>query len=210
MAKQGKNKIITSAFQLFLEHGYHGVSLSDIISATSLSKGAIYHHFDSKYAIYLAAIEEYFFKILQMEFPEDDHLAIHVRLKKRYESFINIIDFVEHIGDSGIEFPIRSYFIFQLESERDEYILKRVKKAMNKYRQEITKMVKSAFESNEIHTEIAPSILAKQIMSMIEGIVIHHSSTKRNCKKVLMKQYDEVIVSYLNQLMQVTHSSTHS
>lgn len=201
MAKQGKQRIITVAFELFLAHGYKGVSLSDIIKATQLSKGAIYHHFDSKYEIYIAAMEEYFFKILHIEFPQDDHLPIHLRVRKRFEAFVDIIDFVEHIGKSGINFPIRSYFIFQLESEKDENILPRVKKAMNKYSTEIIKMVKSSIKKQEIGTDLPAKIIAKQIMSMIEGIMIHHSSVKHQCKKLLMKQYDELIASYL-QLLQ--------
>ena len=33
---------------LFSEKGYDNTSLQDIINETKLSKGAIYHHFDSK------------------------------------------------------------------------------------------------------------------------------------------------------------------
>jgi len=202
MAKQAKSKIVTAAFQLFLENGYKGVSLADILKATQLSKGAIYHHFDSKYEIYVAAMDEYFFKILHMDFPQDDHLAIHLRVRKRFEAFVDIIDFVEHIGSTGINFPIRSYFIFQLESEKDDSILPRVKKAMDNYSKEIIKMVKHSIKNQEIITDLPAKIIAKQIMSMIEGIMIHHSSIKRNCKKLLMRQYDELIASYLQLLTQ--------
>lgn len=202
MAKQAKSKIVTAAFQLFLEHGYKGISLADIIKATQLSKGAIYHHFDSKYEIYIATMDEYFFKILHMEFPQDDHLPIQLRVRKRFEAFVDIIDFVEQIGKNGINFPIRSYFIFQLESEKDENILPRVKKAMDNYSKEINKMVKHSIKNQEITTILPAKIIAKQIMSMIEGIMIHHSSIKKDCKKLLMKQYDDLIASYLQLLTQ--------
>ena len=33
---------------MFCEKGYDNTSLQDIINETKLSKGAIYHHFDSK------------------------------------------------------------------------------------------------------------------------------------------------------------------
>lgn len=41
-------RILDSAGRLFLEKGYEGTSLQDIIRDTGLSKGAIYHHFASK------------------------------------------------------------------------------------------------------------------------------------------------------------------
>src|SRR5207247_11159941 len=36
------------ALKLFLERGYHGTSLQDIIDAAQCSKGGFYHHFSSK------------------------------------------------------------------------------------------------------------------------------------------------------------------
>ena len=41
-------RILSTAGRLFLEQGYDGTSLQDIIRETGLSKGAIYHHFSSK------------------------------------------------------------------------------------------------------------------------------------------------------------------
>lgn len=203
MAKQGKERIIAAAFQLFLEKGYKGVRLQDIIERSELSKGAIYHHFNSKYDIYLAAIEEYFFKILETDFPDDDNQNIKKRLRLRYQFFLNLIEFVEKNGD-GIPYPIRTYFIFQLESEKDAAILKRVRTAMDNYRQDITQLVQTAIDKREINSVLTASIIAKQIMSMMEGLAIHHSSVKKNCKSFLIKKYDEVIGSYLDLLVTKT------
>lgn len=41
-------KILDTAERQFIEKGYDSTSLQDIIQATGLSKGAIYHHFTSK------------------------------------------------------------------------------------------------------------------------------------------------------------------
>ena len=40
--------ILDTATKMFSEKGYDNTSLQDIINATKLSKGAIYHHFGSK------------------------------------------------------------------------------------------------------------------------------------------------------------------
>ena len=47
-------RILSAAARLFLEKGYDRTSLQDIIQQTGLSKGAIYHHFSSKEAIFEA------------------------------------------------------------------------------------------------------------------------------------------------------------
>ena len=50
-------KILDTAESLFIEKGYDHTSLQDIIAATGLSKGAIYHHFTSKEAIFYSVCD---------------------------------------------------------------------------------------------------------------------------------------------------------
>jgi TetR/AcrR family transcriptional repressor of lmrAB and yxaGH operons len=40
-----KERLIAAALSLFQARGYHGVSISDILDATALPKGSLYHHF---------------------------------------------------------------------------------------------------------------------------------------------------------------------
>lgn len=49
--EQTERRILDAARRLFAEKGYEKTSVQDIISATGLSKGAVYHHFRSKEAI---------------------------------------------------------------------------------------------------------------------------------------------------------------
>ena len=49
--------ILDTASTLFLQKGYDKTTLQDIINATKLSKGAIYHHFASKEAIIIAVVD---------------------------------------------------------------------------------------------------------------------------------------------------------
>ena len=46
--EQTVKKILDAAAALFAEKGYQSTTLQDIIDATGLSKGAVYHHFRSK------------------------------------------------------------------------------------------------------------------------------------------------------------------
>ena len=50
--------ILDTAARLFTQKGYDRTTLQDIIDATGLSKGAIYHHFASKEAILIAVVEK--------------------------------------------------------------------------------------------------------------------------------------------------------
>ena len=47
-----KSKILDGARQVFRLNGYAAASIDQIINQSGVSKGAIYHHFDSKDALF--------------------------------------------------------------------------------------------------------------------------------------------------------------
>jgi AcrR family transcriptional regulator len=53
-----RRKIIDAAVELFNESGYSNTGLGDIIERAGMTKGALYHHFNSKEALAVAIIEE--------------------------------------------------------------------------------------------------------------------------------------------------------
>lgn len=59
-SNNSKEKIIQSAFSLFISKGYEETSTQDIINLSGLSRGAMYHHFKSKEDI-LRSITEGFY-----------------------------------------------------------------------------------------------------------------------------------------------------
>ena len=52
-----KREIVDVARRLFSEHGFSSTGITDIQSATGLTKGAFYHHFRSKEDVALAVVE---------------------------------------------------------------------------------------------------------------------------------------------------------
>ncbi len=52
-----RQHIIDAAIRLFADNGFEAVSIEAILLACGVSKGALYHHFASKEAVFLAALE---------------------------------------------------------------------------------------------------------------------------------------------------------
>ena len=50
-------RLLEAATALFTEHGYAGTSVDMLLAAAEVSRGAFYHHFASKEAVFEAAIE---------------------------------------------------------------------------------------------------------------------------------------------------------
>ena len=55
----GRQCILEQAQQLFFAHGYHGVSIRDIVQACGLSNAALYYHFGSKRNLFVQVVKEY-------------------------------------------------------------------------------------------------------------------------------------------------------
>ncbi len=56
-SEQTRQQIIGAASLLFVRKGFFGTSIADLAKATGLTKGALYHHFENKDAIFFAVIE---------------------------------------------------------------------------------------------------------------------------------------------------------
>jgi len=53
-----RRAILDAAFRQIYRHGYQGTRLDDVLAATGLTKGALYHHFPNKQALGYAVVDE--------------------------------------------------------------------------------------------------------------------------------------------------------
>lgn len=192
-----KDNIIKVAFSLFLQKGFKAVTINNIQERTGLSKGAIYHHFKSKEEIYFATLETYYFSMLQTSnfYLETD--AFSDQVKALYTFATELFHSIENITENDSDFPIRNYFSFQLESEKNKDLRTQTISALNAYRNTVKKIVISGFKNNQIKPELEIDAVAMQIMGLIEGVAIHHSTIKNGVKEELLKKYELAIDSYL-------------
>jgi AcrR family transcriptional regulator len=54
-----RDRILQAALEIFAEKGYHRALVDDIVRASRTSKGAVYHHFPNKEALFLALVDEF-------------------------------------------------------------------------------------------------------------------------------------------------------
>ena len=62
---EGRECILEQARLLFFAHGYHGVSIRDIVQACGLSNAALYYHFGSKQNLYVEVIRGFVAGVVQ-------------------------------------------------------------------------------------------------------------------------------------------------
>jgi AcrR family transcriptional regulator len=52
-----RERLVSSARDLFAERGYHGASVQEVLDRTNVSRGALYHHFRNKEQLFEAVFE---------------------------------------------------------------------------------------------------------------------------------------------------------
>ena len=57
--KTTKNKILDAAFNVFVRNGFNDTTMSHIVRESGLSKGAIYHHYNSKKDLFISLIDHW-------------------------------------------------------------------------------------------------------------------------------------------------------
>ena len=55
-ASDVRQQILQAATRLFINHGYHGLSMREIAEAVGVSKAGLYYHFEDKEALFLAIL----------------------------------------------------------------------------------------------------------------------------------------------------------
>jgi AcrR family transcriptional regulator len=55
---QRRREVVNIAARLFAEHGYHDTSIDDLVEATGLQRGGLYHYIESKQQLLLLTHEE--------------------------------------------------------------------------------------------------------------------------------------------------------
>ena len=197
---KSKDNIIRSAFALFLEKGYKEVTIKDIMEVTNLSKGAIYHHFGSKEEIYFATIETYYINLLQSSGFEELTDDFRQNIELIYHFAANLFSSVETLTKKGLDFPIRNFFSFQLNSENNEVIREKIRSTVLEYRSVVKSIIDGGIENKQIRTDIDVEAVTLQIIGMIEGIAINHSTIKNDVKNVLIEKYKLVFDNYFKMI----------
>ncbi len=193
---KSKDNIIKSAFALFLEKGYKEVTIKNIMEATHLSKGAIYHHFSSKEEIYFATLDTYYFNLLRTEELNQTSGSFVHDIEYLYSYVASMFDNIENVTENGLEYPIRDFFSFQLKSETNELIRNKIYQAVLQYREVVENIVSMAIDRGEIKKDLNIETIALQIIGLIEGIAIHHSTTRKEIKEFIIKKYKQVFDEY--------------
>lgn len=162
--EKGHNKtfIIETAFSLFLNKGYRNTSMSDLVKATKLSKGAFYYHFKNKEKLYMDVIDLYFLSYYKkIDWRESENLnikEIENLMKKFYSIFVP--DIMKTTGKG-----MSRYFILFFEAYEIHPLFK---ETVNDFYKRLKKLLTKRFLNEKVEN---PEIEAIKMINKYEGLL---------------------------------------
>lgn len=166
-----KEKILTTAADLFYKQGYNSTGINQIIDEAGIARGSLYNHFKSKTELLHAYLEEssnnWFVQLYayidKIDKPKDKILGLFdFRIKRQVRSGFGGCPFIK----AGAEVPQDDKKAFQI-----------IEKNKMKFRDYILEILKDISSQNNLLTK---EELADTIYLLIEGATITASFQKRN------------------------------
>jgi AcrR family transcriptional regulator len=155
--EQTRQAIIDSAVELFHERGYHATSVRDIVEYAGITKGAFYHHFESKEILLRLIYQDY----LNYQMAIFHEVVTHPASPREHlkELIVCIIIAVERYREHV------AIFHQELRVFSEEY-RKKVASERLMMRREFRKVIQQGIETGEFRQDLDVDITALAILGM--------------------------------------------
>ncbi len=161
-SEETRSKIMESAIQMFASRGFNAASVDDICAEAGISKGAFYHHFESKQALFLALLESW---LQQIDGAIDASKGRTVP-----ETLLGMIRAFPFIFETaGDHLPM--YMEFWLQASRDERIRQAAIAPYRRYHQYFTSLIQQGVAEGSF-VEVEPEVAARLIVSAAMGLLL--------------------------------------
>jgi AcrR family transcriptional regulator len=191
MSKAEKTRafIIEKTAPIFNMKGYAGTSLTDMTTATGLTKGSIYGNFNDKDEVALAAFDYNFQQVQQIMRTE---MGRYDTVKEKLLVYIKVYnDFLK------TPFPAGGCPILNTAIEADdthEALKEKACGAFTAWKNGITGLIRRGMESGEFKDDIDAEQVALTMIAMIEGaIMITKLTGKLNYRKTILQSVEKLI-----------------
>ncbi len=153
--------LISAAVDLFGKQGFHGTSMQEMVDAAGLTKGAFYHHFNSKIDVLYVIHDEFIDRTLahQQAIVERDKTPHEVLYHLVLDLIGIVIEFRPHV-----EVFFREHKV--LTGERGREVIAKRDAAVRPF----SDAIRDGIESGEFRADLDPEIAALGVIGMCDWV----------------------------------------
>ena len=160
--EETRARILDAAVRRFAIAGYDAASVEEICTEAGVSKGAFYHHFPTKQAVFLALMQGWLAMIdLGMEAVHQDSVP---------ETLVTMTDLLPGVF-AAAENRLPMFLEFWLQASRDETVWKAIIAPYRHYQEHFSKLIQAGMDEGSLKP-VEPKVAAQVIVSLAVGLVL--------------------------------------
>src|SRR5215831_11742344 len=163
--ERARGRLLKAGFQEVYRSGFQSASIDSILAATNVTKGALYHHFQSKEALGHAIIDE-----VVSTLPRDRWLLPLERSKDKnpIDALIGIVRAIP-TRPRDIKGGCPLVNLAQEMSPLDEQFRKRLQKIFHAWQEGIALALRRGQHEGTVRRNVVPEEAARFLIALVEG-----------------------------------------
>jgi AcrR family transcriptional regulator len=190
-SEETRTKIFDSAIKLFSTRGFSAASVDDICEEAGISKGAFYHHFESKQALFLALLDSWLQAI--------DSAIEASKDKTVPETFMQMTEAFPYLFETAGE-GLPMFLEFWLAASRDKKIWDASIAPYRRYHKYFTSLIKKGVDEGSF-VDVDPELASRMIVATAMGLLLQSLLDPKGAKweKVARDSTDLLVNGLLNK-----------
>jgi AcrR family transcriptional regulator len=190
-SEETKTRILESAIKLFSGRGYNKASVDEICRESGISKGAFYHHFESKQALFLALLDGWL-KTIDTAIEESKD-------KTAPETFMLMTQAFPYLFKTAGE-GLPMFLEFWLQASRDKKIWEVSIAPYRRYHKYFTSLIKKGVKEGSF-VDVDPELTSRMIVSTAMGLLLQSLLDPKgaNWEKVARDSTNLLVNNLLNK-----------
>jgi len=190
-SEETRSRIIESAIKVFSTRGFNAASVDDICKDAGISKGAFYHHFESKQALFLALLDGWL-QTIDNAIEASKDLTVP-------ETFMQMTAAFPYIFETAGE-GLPMFLEFWLQASRDKKIWEASIAPYRRYHKYFTTLIKKGVDEGSF-VEVDPELTARMIVSTAMGLLLQSLLDPKGAKweKVARESTNMLVNSLLKK-----------
>ncbi len=162
-SEETRTHILEAAIRRFANYGFSAASVDDICAEAGVSKGAFYHHFPSKQALFLELLNEWLDTI-----DAGLEAARKASVPETLLAFTEILPGIFAAADGRLTM----FLEFWLQASRDETVWQATIAPYERYQQYFTRLVEQGQAEGSFRAEIDAPSAAKAMVGLAVGLLL--------------------------------------
>lgn len=187
-----RKKVVASAIRVFSKRGFSHASIREIASGAGIKPTALLHHFESKDAILVSALDDVLARFQErlqgLLLPSD---SAGVRLRKNFHANL------AWVRDQPADASLLLFLYYSATHEKSYRAL--YSKILTAVRVRYTELIYAGIREGEFKTDLEPEEVAELIHEVVLGSMINFvsSSQRENEESILIRKWDRFVKSVL-------------